>query len=105
MYNCAYPEVKTEIPILKEKKIVRSKLSMLLTVILALGAMGFAQGVASDVGKAAKDTGQATEKAGKKTAHGTEKVADKTAHSTKKGVRRVAHGVKKGAKKTEETIK
>jgi hypothetical protein len=61
--------------------------------------------VGSDVGKAAKDTGQTTEKAAKKTAHGTEKAADKTAHGTKKGVKSVSHGVKKGVKKTEGTVK
>jgi hypothetical protein len=89
----------------KESNIMRSKLSMLLAVILALGVVAFAQDAASDVGKAAKDTGKATETASKKTAHGTEKAAEKTGHGTKKGVKQVSHGVKKGAQKTEQTVK
>jgi hypothetical protein len=89
----------------KENNIMRSKLSMLLAVILALGVVGFAQDAASDVGKAAKDTGKATETASKKTAHGTEKAAEKTGHGAKKGVKGVVHGVKKGAEKTEQTVK
>jgi uncharacterized protein HemX len=102
---CLSGESKRKCRLNKESNIMRSRLSMLLAVILALGVVGFAQGVASDVGKAAKDTGHATEKGAKKTAHGTKKTAEKTGHGTKKGVRRVAHGVKKGAKKTEETVK
>jgi len=95
---------------------VMKKLACVLACVLAFGTIGFAQDVASDVNKTAKDTGRATktaagktahgtEKAASKTAHGTNKAAHKTAHGTRVGVGKVAHGVKKGATKTEETVK
>src|SRR5713101_5677988 len=88
---------------------MKSRLATILAALL-LGSAGLAysQGVASDVDKAAKDTGKETKKVAKKTGKGTEKAAEKTedtteaaakktGHATKKGAKDVGHGVKKSA--------
>jgi len=58
--------------------------SMALTLVLALGSIGVAQDLATDVGKGAKDVGKATEKASKDAAHGTKDAAKDAAHATNK---------------------
>ena len=49
--------------------------SMVLISVLALGSIGFAQDLATDVGKGAKDVGKGAETVGKDTARGAEDVA------------------------------
>ena len=85
---------------------MKLKLATILTAgLLSLSSGLYAQGVASDVDKAAKDTGHATKTAAKDTAKGTEKAAKKTGHGIKTGAKDVGHGVKKGAEKTEDKMK
>src|SRR5216684_8479712 len=112
----------------KKQGEIEMKVKSLITIaaILTLGTFGFAQDVASDVGKAARVTGQVTEKtagktthgavsaakkaarggekaakgtgkAARATAHGTEMAADDTAGATEKAARKARHGVKVGA--------
>ena len=59
---------------------MKLKLSL---AVLALAAFAYGQDAASDVKKAAEDTGHATKTAAKKTGHATAKAADKTADATK----------------------
>jgi hypothetical protein len=60
-----------------------------------LGSIGFAQALATDVGKGAKDTGKATETVAKDIARGTAEAAKDTAHVTDKAATDVARGTKK----------
>src|SRR5512143_1049951 len=101
----------------KQERSMKLKLAAILTAgLLSVSSGLYAQGVATDVDKAAKDTGHATKTAAKDTAKGTEKAADKTGevtekaakktgHGIKKGAKDVGHGVKKGAEKTEDKMK
>src|ERR1700735_2387074 len=66
--------------------------AMVLTLILTLGSIAFAQGVASDIGKGTKDIGKGAETVGKDTAKGTKKVAEKTAHGSKDAGKDVGKG-------------
>ena len=74
--------------------------SLILVTILALGTVGFAQGVGSDVDKAAKATGRVTEKAAKKVAHGGKKAAK----GTEKAAKGTARDTEKAADKTADVI-
>src|SRR5207249_10226033 len=76
-----------------------------LVTILALGTVGLAQHVVSEVEKAAKTTGRVTEKAAKKIAHGTVKAAKETAQRGEKAASETGRGTEKAAKETEKTAK
>jgi hypothetical protein len=101
----------------EEMKVKSVTQVLTLTVALfAFATVGFADGVATEVGKAGKTTGKATAKAAEKTAKGTargsedvakgtEKVAKGTAHGTEKAAEKTGHGVKEAAVKTADALK
>jgi len=88
----------------RRKRNERRSLTVLVT-ILALGTVGLAQHVVSEVEKAAKTTGRVTEKAAKKIAHGTVKAAKETAQRGEKAASETGRGTEKAAKETEKVSK
>jgi len=72
---------------------------MALALVLTFASMGFAQGLATDAGKGAKDVGKAVETGSKDAARGTEGVAKDTAHATDKAADDTAREPKKAAPK------
>jgi hypothetical protein len=89
---------------LKEKE-MKVKLSVVFTAILTFSTLVVAQGMASDVGKAAKDTGRVTGKAAQKTAHGTVKATRVTVHGSERAAVATGRGTEKAAKGTEKAAK
>jgi hypothetical protein len=73
--------------------------SMVLISVLAIGSIGFAQDLATDVGKGAKDVGKGAETVGKDTARGTEDVAKDAARATDKAAKVTAPGHEEGSRR------
>ena len=73
--------------------------SMIICLLLTLGSIGFAQDLAADVGKGAKDVGKAAETVGKDTLRGTEDAAKDAAHATDKAAKVTARSTQKVAEK------
>jgi hypothetical protein len=74
--------------------------SLVCVLMLALGPLGLAQDVATEVGKGVKDIGKAAKTTTKEVAHGTERAAKDVAHSTDKAATASAKGTKKASRKT-----
>jgi hypothetical protein len=60
---------------------------IIVALVLMLGSIVFAQDLATDVGKGAKEAGKGTETVAKDVAHGTQDVAKDTAGATAKGTK------------------
>jgi hypothetical protein len=86
------------------KDLMKSKSSLVLAAVVALGTASLAQD-AAHAKVAAKKTADGTEQAADKTATGTKHVAKTTGHGVKKGTTAVGNGAKKTAKKTEAAVK
>jgi hypothetical protein len=89
---------------LKEKE-MKVKLSAVFTAILTFNTLVVVQGMASDVGKAAKDTGRVTGKAAQETAHGAVKATKITVHGSERAAVATGRGTEKAAKGTENAAK
>jgi len=74
--------------------------SLVCILMLALGPLGLAQDVATDVGKGVKDVGKAAKTTTKGVARGTETTAKDVARSTDKAATVAAKDTKKASKKT-----
>ena len=68
----------------------------LLSALLALSSVAWAQDVKSDVDTAAKDTGHATKKAATKTAGATKDASVKTADTSETAAKKTGHATREG---------
>jgi hypothetical protein len=73
--------------------------SLVFILMLALGPLGMAQDVATEVGKGVKAVGKAAKTTTKDVARGTETTAKDVAHSTDKAATAAAKDTKKASKR------